>query len=487
MSHKDLIASFPFALEFTDSKPFRNISEDQSDLSSSGFRVAKFRLKTNKHLRNSDFESNRNKFYQFNLTVSDQGLLNDSAIVQVVFINKQQRVKLVFAQSLEKVRAIQEEFREYINNLTGLITIIDKLSIHREETQSSNLEPILTDMYLHFVGNSNRLFDLDENKSSIKVNHDYIAPADLILTKLDKSRDLTLLRKYRLTLAEKLDDQGQSTFYKYGAEFEDDSLFWSSKSHINLFFRLVLSFFCVLLLTSSIFILIICCCMRRKYKRKIKKERAVAKAFGFDQKSINYADAISGYVNSAFDSNSLMPIPGTNLYSYEGSNPIWLKKYDQVDALITARSDKDKTEISSFYLKQNDELTPTTSRSSPSQSDSSNEKNNCQNATITSEILSIKDVSPQSLNPFNNFETLLTFASNSNNITQIKTELNLRQNQKSAFLAKQEQNVSNSLLFPNSITYTKIFDNSPGNIQRQQQTNSVKDYSDLYAVESTVI
>ena len=181
------------------------------------------------------------------------------------------------------------------------------------------------------------------------------------------------------------DDQGLSTYYKYGSSnsLDNDFFPWSttSKNYSSFVTRLILSVLCIFLLFFSTITLTICCCMRQNYKKKIKTEKALIKAFGLEQRSLSYNDAISGYVNSAFDSNSLLPIPGTNLYSYEGSNPIWLRKYDKIEnkkvptISSSSPSSNDKkinksTEDCSFYLKQA-ETTPATSRCSSSSGSSS--------------------------------------------------------------------------------------------------------------------
>jgi hypothetical protein len=165
------------------------------------------------------------------------------------------------------------------------------------------------------------------------------------------------------------------------------------KSYKNYNSRMILIILSAVLLFFSLLILIVCYFMRKKYFRKLKAKRAMTKAFGFEQRSLTFNDAMAGYINAAFDSNSLLPIPGTNLYAYEGSNPIWLKKYDKVetktDSSSASTSSKSKSshhdmkacltnniddkskrrkihsdDIPSFYLKQV-ENKPVLLRSSP--------------------------------------------------------------------------------------------------------------------------
>jgi hypothetical protein len=181
--------------------------------------------------------------------------------------------------------------------------------------------------------------------------------------------------------------------------------------------------------------------MRSSYKRKLRAERALVKAFGLEHRSLAYNDTINGYVNAAFDSNSLLPIPGTNLYAYEGSNPVWLKKYDKLENKAshqlsstsgTSSSSASSTngaaseqsagnhtnnnnnninnnsivrhgkhhnlqqqqqhqdDISSFYLKQIDS-SPPTSKCSPSSYSNDKGSNNNVNKTMSSDVYSIQD------------------------------------------------------------------------------------------------
>lgn len=227
----------------------------------------------------------------------------------------------------------------------------------------------LTDMLLHFTRNepspsvSSSTVNSKSKNASKTDNSSYIISADTILSILDRSVDLDLLKKYKLTVAEKYDDSGSSTFFKYGSLMQDDyvnffdfgeedidggvggGLFSSSNSSSSglsssLLTRLVLLIACFLLSFLLVSTVVVFYCMKRTYKRKLRAERAMVKAFGLEQTSMmTYNDStqgmsgpatVGGYLNMAFDSNSLLPIPGTNLYAYEGSNPMWLKKYEKV-------------------------------------------------------------------------------------------------------------------------------------------------------------
>jgi hypothetical protein len=70
-------------------------------------------------------------FYQFNAI--DQGNLTDTSVIQVILINKQQRVKLVVSQPIEKVLVFQDELQKFISNLTDFKAFIDRISVHRSD------------------------------------------------------------------------------------------------------------------------------------------------------------------------------------------------------------------------------------------------------------------------------------------------------------------------------------------------------------------
>jgi len=312
--------NFPFELES---------SETQSKL----ITKKKFSIKTKQYFKEHQYTAKsgvlENVFYQFNVTATDQGNLTDTSVIQVILINKQQRVKLVFSQPIEKVLVFQDEFQNFISNLTGFKAFIDRISVHRSDEGEELDERGLTDMLLHFV----------INNTSDLINTNIVVDAEKILNLLDRSKDSNLLRKYKLSLAEKYDDQGTSTYYKYGSGSLDEEFgsffLWqpSTKSYSQVFTRLILIVALVIFLILSLSIGAFCCCLKQKYKRKLKAERAMMKAFSG---TLNrYGDGTNpvSYVNPAFDSstNNLLPIPGTNIYANEGSNPIWLKKYDIID------------------------------------------------------------------------------------------------------------------------------------------------------------
>jgi hypothetical protein len=452
----------PFTIEHV---PINQINKEYSATVPNSSKFLKFRLVANTNFKEAQFfRKNQNPFFEFKLSVSDAEdpatLHSDSTLVQLMYINRNQRVKLVFAKSFDKVLLFQDEFQAYVSNLTGYKAIIDKVNIYtlnknslntnysydeaasnssssRRFNASTSNQYSLTEMVLHFINNDEK--SVVCNLAQVAERNDLVVDAEKILAVLDRSKDTNLIKKYKLVLAEKYDEQSSYKFYKYGADKFDEEVSTSRESDFgsNFFFgsllwqpnskffyvRIFLFVFCVALVFILLMILVVCCCMRSSYKRKLKAERALVKAFGLEHRSLTYNDTINGYVNAAFDSNSLLPIPGTNLYAYEGSNPVWLKKYDKLDDKTTNQSNSNSgstssasstkggneqskssssrqkqqqqhiDDISSFYLKQIDS-SPPTSKCSPSSYSTTNDKSsgiNNINKTMTSDVYSIQD------------------------------------------------------------------------------------------------
>ena len=432
------------------------------DLSvSTSSKFVKFRLISNFHLKESVFlraataaAAKQNAFFEFRMSVSD-GERVDTALVQLAYVNRNQRVKLVFSKSMDKVMQFQDEFQVYVSNLTGHRAIIDKVNIcnlSKNETltfqsssssnnstkqeQRNNQQFPMTEMILHFI-NSDQKQQQQGQIEALASRNALVVDADRILASLDRSWDTNLIKKYKLVLAEKYDEPNVHKFHKYGglnSGFSYDSsdpdaaaqtllgylssFLWPGGQQL-FYVRVLFAMLCVALLACSALILIVCCCMRTSYKRKLRAERALVKAFGLEQRTLAaYNDTIHGYVNAAFDTaNSLLPIPGTNLYAYEGSNPVWLKKYDKLEnkrmpcsssssggssrneklcaASSSGRQHSKSEDISSFYLKEIN--SSGSSNSSSAATSPPNDRNNTAAAvmtvdkSLTSEVCSISE------------------------------------------------------------------------------------------------
>ena len=364
-------SKFPFSLEYEPTLKLGGTSaDDDSELS-----VARFFIKVQSNLREQVVNRDqRNIIYEFTVNVTD-GKLNhsDLAIVKVYILNKSQRLKLTFSHSIGYINENLESLKHFLNNITGYTACVDSVNNHSyystNQNETSVYSSSLTDVFMHFIDYST---SQTENPEFISRLNFSLVPAESIINILDKSKDLTLMRKYRLVLAEQFN--GSQSFkeniLKFNSEEYPHMLSISTNTQATQFIliKLLLTILCIVLALLIVFILVICFLMRRKYKHKLKSERAIIKTFDLstivnkynrhnDANTVNNnSDDIYGYTNKAFVNNSgdsvLSPrIPGTNLYSYEGSNPVWLKKYDKVEtkssSIRTSMSDETESATSS--------------------------------------------------------------------------------------------------------------------------------------------
>ncbi len=457
------------------------------------------------------------------MTVSDQ-IFNSSVQVQVIFLTKQQRVKFIFSQPVESVLAFQHEFETFLANLTGYTVHIDRISAYKVKDRnaqnylhlSSQLN--LTEMLLHFTRLNLKLSLVD----TLKYNENYVVDGGLVMRALDKADKTELLKKYRLALAENSNSRGGPVLHRYeikdasqtltdqNTDFYDGIFNWSSmpSNYTQFLVRLLLIALSVVCIFAAVIGLAVCCCMRRKYQKKIRAERELVKAYGLDQRSLTYNDAISGYINAAFESShsGMLTLPGTNLYAYEGSNPIWLKKYDSIRPVSLESDTSSNTESSclngskttcsgskknknspnqdnsSFYLKQID----SNNNSSPSECSPANSNDQQTSPNMFEYTQTNRSV-----------DTLLTFATAANNPLHASSkcrnftqEINILKSQLRSVNGGQRSGTSGDYLTPQDMAqvrydcgkYTKIFD-----CEQQPDRRQIKDCCDLYEVESTVI
>lgn len=143
---------FPFALKFFDEPTTRvggnnNIKNSSANNNSNNkSKNYRFQIKTNVYMKppkttlgtnnknkatshtTSGGGGGKNILYQFNLSTWDENVSSgDTAVVQIIMINRQQRVKLVFSQPIDRVIRFQDEFQARISNLTGFKAYIDKV------------------------------------------------------------------------------------------------------------------------------------------------------------------------------------------------------------------------------------------------------------------------------------------------------------------------------------------------------------------------
>lgn len=400
----------PFRVEFDKTKTINKT------------RYSSFRLKSETYFRSSPVKNTR---FDFKLRVYDEDNQTDTANFQVYVLNKNQILNFIFAKSVDQIKELRAEFQNYINNHTGYNSCINMILAHRNENNiDSNVNKYLTDMIIHFKNSSTNDSDIN------------IIQAKDIVKIIDYSKDFTLIDKYKLVAIKQLSSHTATSLLilnqnAYSGNTEELVLSSPSDNYPYIIIKLICFVSFSIIVFITIFIVIVCCFIQQKYKNKLKTERAIAKTFNQrpdDELHKNF------FTNLAFESTSITNIPGTNLYSYEGSNPMWLKKYESL-----------KNSLSS---------------STSSEVDNTNPKNEENHVGISSFYLKSKDGKDEE-NEGEKFSDENNMSTNSFN-----KQTNEKLKSKSKVKNDQKQNFKNN------------FDSSDSNKEQ---------YDDLYAVESTVI
>uniref|UniRef100_A0AAR5PBK0 Cadherin domain-containing protein n=1 Tax=Dendroctonus ponderosae TaxID=77166 RepID=A0AAR5PBK0_DENPD len=231
---------------------------------------------------NFDPQQGMKGYFDFMVLANDTGGLQDTARVFIYLLREDQRVRFVLRQHAPDLRDKIEIFRDTLGNVTGAIVNIDEFRIHANH--DGTVDKTRTDLYLHLV---------DRQDNSILEVADVLRLVDQNTEKLDDLfKDFNVLDTQpagSLALKAKLQTAGTT--------------FWLTATSLFLFL--------LLLLILALFIT-----QRHAYQRKLKAATATA-----------YVRA-----DSDIDGRGLSMlggrVPNTNKHSMEGSNPIWLKAYE---------------------------------------------------------------------------------------------------------------------------------------------------------------
>lgn len=466
-SHKTFkkTQKFPFLIDYEKTKQI--VPNNTADYAIRTYSIGKFRIKTQIKFKDPLLLKKQEQiddeppsaYYEFKIAVFDDGHLdrtyteinpNQTASVKIYLLHKYQRIKLTFSQSIDYIKTNLNQLKAYLNKQTGYKAHVDLIRNHTYSPHNSsnnnetwlydfeNKTVHLTDVYLHFIDEINITEANNTHDNRVNFN---IVSAEKVISLLDKSKDLTLIRKYRLVLAEQYDSENEKeVIHRFNDNFNSsigdsdteqylissdqlDAVTLSSAAEIaqNLLIKLLLMVLSIILTVLILFILILCYLMRRKYRHKLKIERAIIKTFDlnnfvtskYNSNLFNYTnktylnDDLDDHNNTTSNNNTLLnqsqrrlsQIPGTNLYTYDGTNPVWLgannsnKTYDKIETttsssqatssstsstassfskaidtykinhknhrmIETANNTNTNAEIKTFYLKQTDSTLP---------------------------------------------------------------------------------------------------------------------------------
>ncbi|XP_074647720.1 cadherin-23-like [Tubulanus polymorphus] len=219
------------------------------------------------------FQANMQGYFNFKVKVNDSSGMFDTADMAIYLLNENQRVKVVFRGTTNEVGKIRRTFADFLSNQTGATINVDKITSHKGDDGKSDDK--LTDMFIHAVDNKGQILDaryvldlVDTNYASLEA---FFKEYNVIEVLLAVEPEV------------KTDEVGT--------------------------LRLALAVVAVALGVAVILLIILLWCCRRTYRRKLKA--ATAMAFGSKDTTMNH-----------------LQMPGTNLHTYEGSNPIWMESYE---------------------------------------------------------------------------------------------------------------------------------------------------------------
>uniref|UniRef100_A0A1B0CCE9 Putative cadherin egf lag seven-pass g-type receptor n=1 Tax=Lutzomyia longipalpis TaxID=7200 RepID=A0A1B0CCE9_LUTLO len=218
-------------------------------------------------------------YFDFMVIANDTDGLQDVAHVFIYLLRSDQRVKIVLRQQPPEVRAKVDDFRRILGNVTNAIVNVDDFRIH--ENKDGSVDKTKTDVYLHLV---------DPMDNSILDVGDVLRLIDQNIEKLDD-----LFKEFNV-----LDTQPAEALLLTSEMTGKSFLIWLVFSN---------------LIIGGLLIIVLGLCMsqRSNYKRQLRAARVNT-----------YGPGISDLAGRGIASR----VPNTNKHSIEGSNPIWLKAYE---------------------------------------------------------------------------------------------------------------------------------------------------------------
>ncbi|KAI4457764.1 fat atypical cadherin-related [Holotrichia oblita] len=226
---------------------------------------------------NFDPQQGMKGYFDFMVLANDTGGLQDTARVFIYLLREDQRVRFVLRQQPPELRDRIDMFRQILGNVTGSTVNVDEFRVH--VNQDGSIDKTRTDLYLHLVD---------------RADHS-ILEVDEVLKLIDQN-------------TEKLD-----TLFKANTQPAGPLALASMQTTGPTFWLSASSLFLLLLLFLS---LALCINQRQTYQRKLKAATATAYVRADSEIDGRGLSGLSGRV------------PNTNKHSMEGSNPIWLKAYE---------------------------------------------------------------------------------------------------------------------------------------------------------------
>ncbi|XP_069123032.1 cadherin-23-like isoform X3 [Argopecten irradians] len=228
------------------------------------------------------FRSDLSGYYLMNVSVMDTvaPFYSSNAMIRISLINDNQRVKVIFRNSVEEVKNISSRFRDDLERITGYRIVVDQIQTH--ENSQGKPEVDKTDMFIHA-----------EDRATDKI----IEPAEL-LSKIDAhaAELIGVLNEYNIL----------QIVPTTQAEEEDDS---------KRLLVMTIVLIAIVLGIPCLVLAIILHITRKQYQRKLKA--ATAMAYGSKDSDMQKLE-----------------MPGTNMHAYEKSHydNFWLTRSDRIQS-----------------------------------------------------------------------------------------------------------------------------------------------------------
>ncbi|XP_067619192.1 cadherin-23 [Eurosta solidaginis] len=228
---------------------------------------------------NFDPQKGMKGYFDFMVLANDTVGMKDVAHVFIYLLREDQKVRFVFRLQPDELRLRINAFRETLSNVTGAIVNIDEIKVH--ENKDGSVDKTKTDLYMHLVvREDNSIYEVPE---VLKLIDQHIEHLDDIFKELNV-----------------LDTQA--------AEAE---LLVAGPPKPMFVWLIFTNLFMATLLVVT---LALCASQRKGYKRQLR----AAKVNIFRNSSLSLQS----------NTEPATRVPNTNKHSVQGSNPIWLKSYE---------------------------------------------------------------------------------------------------------------------------------------------------------------
>ncbi|XP_046805505.1 cadherin-23 [Lucilia cuprina] len=255
----------------------QTLSEGLENVRSSPFLVDQ---ETGEIQLNFDPQKGMKGYFDFMVLANDTAGMKDVAHVFIYLLREDQKVRFVFRLQPNELRNKIEEFRETLSNITDTIVNIDEIKVH--ENKDGSVDKTKTDLYMHLVGKEdNSIYEVAEVLNLI----------DSHIEHLDE-----LFKELNV-----LDTQAAEAQMLQAGPQAKAMYVW-------------LIFTNLFLATLLVVTLALCASQRNGYKRQLR----AAKVNIFRNSSLSLQHP----------NEPTTRVPNTNKHSVQGSNPIWLKGYE---------------------------------------------------------------------------------------------------------------------------------------------------------------